>query len=425
MFFLPINESITTGFCFSVLMFGIAALLLLALYFYHWKSDTVSLCAWLLCYALAGLITLWLTDNPKGLLLVLALHFVLILLLVRLSASISLFGVFFLISLFMPSIYGIAWGFELIYVIGQSLTVAPYILLILAAAFLTFLIIINTAQLSWAFLARFSELYFPYPRVKAAWEQADKAKDVPWVSIHLPCYAEPPSIVIETLNAIALLKYPYFEVIVLDNNTQDPSLWKPIQEHCARLGERFRFFHIDHLEGAKAGALNAALKLTAPKAEIIAIFDADFVTKPNFLEKLVGFFQDPKIGFIQSCQDYRAWRKSRYLSACYFEYENHFKLVLPGQNEWDANYTIGTMCLFRKKALEEAGGWAEWCLTEDSEVAVRIHALGYSGHYLKDSFGFGLIPETFEAYKLQRFRWSAGPSQQFQRLLASLSFLEA
>jgi hypothetical protein len=84
-------------------------------------------------------------------------------------------------------------------------------------------------------------------------------------------------------------------------------------------------------------------------------------------------------------------------------------------NEWDAAITVGTMCVICCKALEEAGGWAEWCLTEDSELAVRIHALGYSGVYLTTTFGRGLIPETFEGYKRQRFRWIYGPVQQVKR----------
>src|SRR5262249_6292611 len=62
-----------------------------------------------------------------------------------------------------------------------------------------------------------------------------------------------------------------------------------------------------------------------------------------------------------------------------------------------------------------AGGWAEWCLTEDSEVAVRLHALGYEGYYLPDTYGWGVIPETFENYKIQRFRWAGGPVQQFKK----------
>jgi len=73
------------------------------------------------------------------------------------------------------------------------------------------------------------------------------------------------------------------------------------------------------------------------------------------------------------------------------------------------------MCVIRTEALRDAGGWAEWCLTEDSEVSVRLRALGYQGVYVRDTFGRGLIPETFEDYKKQRFRWTAGPVQQLCR----------
>ena len=66
----------------------------------------------------------------------------------------------------------------------------------------------------------------------------------PKVSLHVPAYAEPPEIVIATLDALARLRYPNFEVLVIDNNTEDPGLWRPVETHCRRLGERFRFFHV-------------------------------------------------------------------------------------------------------------------------------------------------------------------------------------
>jgi cellulose synthase/poly-beta-1,6-N-acetylglucosamine synthase-like glycosyltransferase len=72
------------------------------------------------------------------------------------------------------------------------------------------------------------------------------------------------------------------------------------------------------------------------------------------------------------------------------------------------------MCVIRRQALEEAGGWAEWCLTEDSELAVRIHALGYSSVYLNHVYGRGLIPQSFAGYKQQRFRWTYGPVQELK-----------
>ncbi len=237
----------------------------------------------------------------------------------------------------------------------------------------------------------------------------------PKVSIHVPCYAEPPEVVIRTLDALALLDYPEYEVLVIDNNTPDPKLWLPLQRHCEMLGERFRFFHVDKLEGAKAGALNYLAPHTAKDAQIIACVDSDYVAEPDFLSRLTGFFADEKIGFVQTSHDYREWGDTFYLESCYWEYMPTYKQLLPTLNEWSSAYTVGTMCLIRRKALDDAGGWAEWCLTEDSEIAIRIHDLGYKSIALADTFGRGLIPETFTDYKKQRFRWTAGPAQQLKR----------
>lgn len=234
----------------------------------------------------------------------------------------------------------------------------------------------------------------------------------PKVSLHVPTYAEPSELVIATLDTIARLRYPNFEVLVIDNNTKDPALWRPVEEHCLALGGAFRFFHVDGLTGAKAGAVNFALTHTAPDAEVIGVLDADYQAEPDFLERLVGFFDDPQVGFVQTPHDYRGWEGSLYRRMCYWEYAFGVKNLLPSLNEHGAAYTIGTMCLIRRHVLEEVGGWAEWCLTEDSELAVRIYALGYSGHYIPTTFGRGLIPETFLDYKNQRFRWACGPVQQ-------------
>jgi cellulose synthase/poly-beta-1,6-N-acetylglucosamine synthase-like glycosyltransferase len=236
----------------------------------------------------------------------------------------------------------------------------------------------------------------------------------PKVSVHVPVHAEPPDMVIATLDAIAGLTYPNLEVLVIDNNTDDPRLWKPVQAHCQRLGDRFRFFHVEGLTGAKAGALNFALRETAPDAEIVSVVDADYEVAPDFIDRLIGHFDDPRMGFVQAPHDYRAWEASPYLRACYWEYKYFFHTILVSRNERDAAITVGTMCLIRRKALEEAGGWAEWCVTEDSELAIRIHALGYTAVYLTESFGRGLIPETFRGYKRQRFRWTYGPVQELK-----------
>ncbi|MDO7842767.1 glycosyltransferase [Sphingomonas immobilis] len=246
------------------------------------------------------------------------------------------------------------------------------------------------------------------------------ARRAPKVSIHLPAYAEPPEVVIATLNALSRLDYPNFEVLICDNNTQDRNLWMPVEAHCQRLnrglGEaRFRFFHVSPLPGAKAGALNWLLDHVESDADLVAVIDADYVSDADFLSRLTGFFDDPKIGYVQTPHDYRAYEGDAYLTSCYWEYMPNNKIELSGLNEYNAAITIGTMCIVRRDALLAAGKWAEWCLTEDSEVSVRFRELGYDGIYLRDTFGRGLIPENFADYKKQRFRWTAGPVQQLRR----------
>jgi len=240
------------------------------------------------------------------------------------------------------------------------------------------------------------------------------------VSLQLPCYAEPPEVVIETINRLAALDYDNYEVLVCDNNTKDERLWKPLEAHCRllneRLGfERFRFFHVAPLPGAKAGALNFLMKHMAPDAEIIGVIDADYFARSDFLARLVPYFADPEIGYLQTPHDYRGQQATTYLTSCYWEYMPTNKVDYPGIHEYGGAFTIGTMCLLRTEALRKAGGWAEWCLTEDSEVSVRLRAAGYRGYYFGETFGRGLIPETFDDYKKQRFRWTAGPVQQLRR----------
>lgn len=238
---------------------------------------------------------------------------------------------------------------------------------------------------------------------------------LPKVSLHVPTYSEPPELVMATLNSLAELEYPNYEVLVIDNNTRDPALWQPVETHCQRLGERFRFMHVDNLTGAKAGALNFALRNTAPDVELIGVIDSDYKVNPNFLASLVGYFDDPKMGFVQTPQAYRDWEGHSYLRMCNWEYRLVFATTLVSRNERMAAITVGTMGLIRRKVLEEVGGWAEWCVTEDSELAVRIHAQGYKSAYLNTVFGKGLIPETFNDYKKQRFRWTYGPVQELRR----------
>jgi len=237
----------------------------------------------------------------------------------------------------------------------------------------------------------------------------------PRVSVHVPCHAEPPQIVIGTLDRLARLDYPDFEVLVIDNNTMDPELWRPVKAYCERLGERFRFLHVEGIADAKAGALNRALRYTCPRAELIAVVDADYYVRLGWLRDTAGYFADPAVGFVQCPHAYRGYAQSALGRWANWEYAVFFATGMVSLDEHRSGITVGTMSLIRRAALEEAGGWAEWCLTEDSELAIRIHAAGYQSVYLTEPYGRGLIPETFEGYRRQRYRWTYGPVQEFQR----------
>jgi exo-beta-1,3-glucanase (GH17 family)/cellulose synthase/poly-beta-1,6-N-acetylglucosamine synthase-like glycosyltransferase len=234
---------------------------------------------------------------------------------------------------------------------------------------------------------------------------------LPMVSVHVPAYNEPPEMMIETLDALAHLDYPDFEVLVIDNNTKDPAVWQPVEAYCAELGPRFRFFHVDPLAGFKAGALNFALKQTDPRAEVIAVIDSDYLVDRHWLRDLVPQFQKPEIAIVQAPQDYRDDGESMFKSMCYTEYQGFFFIGMVTRNERNAIIQHGTMSLVRRKVLEEVGGWAEWCITEDAELGLRIFEHGSQAVYIPKSYGRGVMPDTFVDYKKQRFRWAYGSVQ--------------
>jgi exo-beta-1,3-glucanase (GH17 family)/cellulose synthase/poly-beta-1,6-N-acetylglucosamine synthase-like glycosyltransferase len=238
---------------------------------------------------------------------------------------------------------------------------------------------------------------------------------LPMVSIHVPAYNEPPDMMIETLNALAALDYPRFEVLVIDNNTRKKEVWQPVAEHCARLGRRFRFFHVAPLAGYKAGALNFALRFSADSAKIIAVIDSDYLVDPKWLRDLVPQFEDPKIGLVQAPQDYRDDCRNAFKAMCFAEYRAFFYIGMITRNERNAIIQHGTMTLVRRSVLESSGGWGEWCITEDAELGLRIFEGGYASIYIPRSYGKGLMPDTFLDYKKQRFRWAYGAMQILRR----------
>jgi len=232
----------------------------------------------------------------------------------------------------------------------------------------------------------------------------------PKVSIHIPAYREPVDMLKQTLDAVAGLDYPNFECVVVINNTPDPGFWRPIEEHCAALGARFKFLHVDNLEGYKAGALRLALANTAPDAEIIGVIDADYAVHPDWLKEVVPAFADPKVGLIQAPQDHRDDNTPLHW-AMNGEYAGFFDIGMVQRNEENAIIVHGTMCLIRRTALAAAGGWSSETICEDTDLGLTVIEQGWLTHYTRRRYGHGLLPDTFEAYKKQRHRWAYGGLQ--------------
>ena len=241
----------------------------------------------------------------------------------------------------------------------------------------------------------------------------------PKVSIHVPCYNEPPEMVKQTLDALANLDYPDFEVLIIDNNTKDPAVWEPVRDYCATLGPRFKFFHVAPLAGFKGGALNYLIPHTAPDAEVIAVIDSDYCVDRNWLKHMVPHFADPKIAIVQSPQDYRDQNESTFKKLCYSEYKGFFHIGMVTRNDRDAIIQHGTMTMTRRSVLEELG-WADWCICEDAELGLRVFEKGSSAAYSHNSYGKGLMPDTFIDFKKQRFRWAYGAIQIIKRHASSL-----
>jgi cellulose synthase/poly-beta-1,6-N-acetylglucosamine synthase-like glycosyltransferase len=233
----------------------------------------------------------------------------------------------------------------------------------------------------------------------------------PKVSIHIPACNEPPEMLKQTLDAVSQLAYPNFECIIVINNTPDPAMWLPVEEHCRALGDRFKFVRDDTLAGFKAGALRLALAHTAADAEVIGIIDADYVVQPDWLKDLVPLFSDPSVGLVQAPQDHRDGERSVMHHAMNGEYAGFFDIGMVQRNEFNAIIVHGTMCLIRRQAIAAAGGWSSDTICEDTDLGLTLLELGWKTHYTNHRYGHGLLPDSFEAYKKQRNRWAYGGFQ--------------
>lgn len=230
----------------------------------------------------------------------------------------------------------------------------------------------------------------------------------PVFSVHLATHNEPPALVAKTLRALAAQDYPAhgFEVVVIDNNTQDPALWTPLERLCRAFGPQFTFRHAMGVRGAKAGALNIALDQTRRDATHIVIVDADYVTHPRFLSEAADALRRTGADYVQFPQAYR--REAGVAQGPDLELEEYFRTQVRMADDAEALLLTGTLSVISKPALQAVGGWSGRTTTEDAELGVRLCRAGYAGRYVDRVVGRGLLPFSLRELSTQRYRWASG-----------------
>lgn len=240
----------------------------------------------------------------------------------------------------------------------------------------------------------------------------------PVVCLQVPAYNEPPDLVIETVRSLVAVDYPALRVQVIDNNTTEEALWRPVEAECQRLraaGHEVEFVHLPSWPGYKAGALNWGLAHLADDVEVVGIVDADYVVDPRWLRATVRYFSDDAVAFVQTPQDYRSWEENGFYRACYAGFALFFKIGMMSRARRNAIIFAGTMGLVRRSALEQVGGWDERIITEDAEVSLRLLQRGWRAVYVPVAYGRGIMPLTYEGLRKQRFRWAFGGMQILRR----------
>lgn len=284
--------------------------------------------------------------------------------------------------------------------------------------FMGVLMVIPLAIMTLAKVNEISEVLLglkPKRLVRAGQVHGDDAF-CPKVSIHVPAYRENPALLMHTLTTCADLDYPDFEVLVIMNNTTESEYWRPVADHCACLNrqlgrEIFKFIYLPRVIGYKAGAMTMAYSFTAPDASVIAVIDADYAVHPHWLRDLCPCFKDPEIALVQAPQDHRDAHESLFKSMMNWEYAGFFDIGMVQRNEDNAIVAHGTMLMVRRTAFDEVGGWSTDTIVEDTELGLRLFEAGYEAAYTNRRYGWGMLPDTFDAFKKQRHRWAYGAVQ--------------
>ncbi len=262
--------------------------------------------------------------------------------------------------------------------------------------------------------------YYKY-RDQRPSEPARRFAEPPLVTIQLPIYNER-YVIDRLIQAISRMDYPRdrLEVQVLDDSTDDTVLVaRAAVEQAAASGLPIVYLHRTNRHGFKAGALQAGMKQA--RGEFIAIFDADFVPPPDFLRRTIDFFTDPGLGMVQTRWGYinRDYSWLTRIEAILLD--GHFVMEHGGRHRAGLFFNFnGTAGVWRRTAIEDAGGWQHDTLTEDTDLSYRAQLRGWHFLYLPDVECPSELPVEMNAFKVQQARWAKGLIQTSKKVLPRL-----
>jgi cellulose synthase (UDP-forming) len=228
----------------------------------------------------------------------------------------------------------------------------------------------------------------------------------PPVDVFITVAGEPLSIVEQTLRAVQAMRYHGTKKIYILNDgfVAKKDNWKDMEELASQLGVECITRTIPG--GAKAGNINNALSVT--EGMLVAIFDADHVPHPDFLEKTVPYFFKPMVGFVQTPQFYKNYRENYLARSSWEQQELFFGPICRGKNRLNAATMCGTNMVISREALKDVGGMCTDSIAEDFITGLFMHAKGYRSVYVPEVLAEGLATEDLLTYSKQQFRWARG-----------------
>ncbi|WP_223284556.1 glycosyltransferase family 2 protein [Hymenobacter qilianensis] len=223
------------------------------------------------------------------------------------------------------------------------------------------------------------------------------------------CPGEPLDMIERTLRAMQAIRYPHTSYLCDEGD--DPYL----RQICQELG----IVHVTRTQkiNAKAGNINNALRQAT--GELCVVLDPDHEPTPDFLDRVVDYFADPTVGYVQVVQAYGNQEESLIARGAAEQTYHFYGPLMMGMNSYNTAQAIGANCTFRRTALDSIGGHAAG-LTEDMHTAMRLHAQGWKSVYAPVIVSRGLVPASLAAYYAQQLKWARGSFELLFRVYPTL-----